>query len=127
MQAHQWAHGPLGLDPLFAVAGHAPSESDRMRPMGRTRELARALSASVRKYTEVSNCASGKRCGLTGVAAYLSLSEPSIAGESATVTATIRQNTPSPRRPRDYETVLITLARRGAAWTVVRERQLGIS
>ena len=55
------------------------------------------------------------------------LSEPSITGDTATVTATMRQNTRITREPQDYETTLITLVRGAAGWTVIREVQLGIS
>jgi hypothetical protein len=127
MQAHQYAKGQLALDPSFAAQGHAPGEGDRLRPTARTEALAKAIRADVRKYSEVSNCGSAKRCGLSGVAAVLLLSEPSITGDTATVTATMRQNTHSTRQPQDYETTLITLVRRAAGWTVIREVQLGIS
>ena len=127
MKAHQYAKGRLALDPSFAAQGHAPGESDRLRPTPRTEALARAIRADVRRYSEISNCGSARRCGLSGVAAHLMLSEPSITGDTATVTATIRQNTRRTRDPQDYETTLITLVRGATGWTVTREVQLGIS
>lgn len=127
MQAHQYAKGQLALDPLFAAPAHAPGIGDRLRPSARTEALAKAIHANVRKYSEISNCGSRTHCALSGVAALLLLSEPIIAGDTATVTATIRQNSPSVRQPQDYETILITLARAAAGWSVIREVQLGTS
>src|SRR5947207_1980698 len=102
MQAHQHANGRLALDPLFTAAGHAPGESLGLRPSGRTDAIARAIGAVVRRYSEVFSCAPGSRCRLSGVAAHLMLSDPSIAGDTATVTATVRQNSSGSRQPQYY-------------------------
>lgn len=127
MQLHQYAKGQLGLDPQLAADGHAPGGGYQSRPSTRTEAIARAINANVRRYSDVSNCGTDNGCRLTGVAAHLMLSEPSISGDTARVTATIRQNTPSSRQPQDYETTLIILTKRAGSWSVVREQQLGIS
>ena len=127
MQAHQYAKGSLGLDPRFGAPGHAPGVANQLRPASRTDALARAIGATVRTYSEASACTERRPCRLTGVAAHVMLSQPSIEGDTATITGTIRQNSPSARQPQDYETLLLVLVRRGANWAVIQQRKLGIS
>ena len=126
MQRHQYANGELGLDPQSAEAGRAPGLPFTARPSARTQTIARAIHASVRAYSEVRNCGTATRCQLHGVVAHLILSEPSITADTATITATIWQNS-SGVQPVNYESTLIVLRRQGGVWAVIREEQLGIS
>jgi hypothetical protein len=130
MLKHQYAAGSIAVNSRLGETGHAPGRTTetRVRDASRSTAIAQAIQGSVRNESEVRACppAAGK-CRLSGVSALLTLSEPSISGDSAMVTATIIQNSPSDRQPTDYETVLLTLRRSGGAWVVVAERQLGIS
>lgn len=132
MLKHQYAEGAIALNSLVGEAEHAPGRTTnrRVRDQTRSSAIAVAIRGSVRNETDVNACAANtKHCRLSGVAAFLTLSEPTIVGDSASVTATIKQNSPSSRQPIDYETVLFRLTRANAngAWKVVAEQQLGIS
>jgi len=129
MLGHQYSKGSISIDPVQGVEGHAPSNSGvgKIRAASHTTALARAISGSVHRYRDVTNCRARTRCALTGVAAHLVLSAPRIRGDTASVTATIYQNAPSERQLIDYETVILTFARTPRGWTVVKEDQLGIS
>jgi hypothetical protein len=130
MLGHQYSKGPISIDPVEGAEGLAPSNPGvgKLRSASHTKALAKAISGSVRRYHDVTNCADGQtNCAMTGVSAHLVLSAPNIRGDTASVTATIYQNAPSNRQPVDYETVLLTLVRTTHGWTVVKEDQLGIS
>jgi hypothetical protein len=130
MLKHQYVDGKIALNPVPGMMAQAPSvrATGPERPRLRSDGIATAIGGVVRRQSELHNCPAGvSTCRLSGVSAFLTLSEPSISGDSATVTATIIQNTPSSREPTDYETVLLTLKRDGGRWTVTKELQLGIS
>jgi hypothetical protein len=130
MLRHQYTSGRVSIDPVEAGEHHAPSNpgAGKLRPDIRTKGIATAISAVVRPYSEVSACIAGQtKCALHGVSAHLVLSAPRIDGDTAMVTATIYQNTPSRRQPVDYETVILTVVRIPGTWSVVKEVQLGIS
>lgn len=130
MLGHQYNKGSISIDPVEGAEGHAPSNPGvgKVRSAVHTAELTKALSASVRRYSDVTRCTDDQtQCAMSGTSAHLVISAPNIRGDTATVTATIYQNSPSKRQPVDYETVLLTLVRRNLGWAVVKEVQLGIS
>ncbi len=130
MLAHQYNKGSVSIDPAEGAQGHAPSHPGvgKLRPAAHTERLAKVLSASVRRYADVTSCTDGQPpCAMSGTSTHIILSAPIIVGDTASVTATIYQNSPSKRQPVDYETVLLTLVRRPGGWAVVKEDQLGIS
>jgi hypothetical protein len=130
MLGHQYSQGLMSIDPVEGAEGLAPSNPGvgKLRSASHTKALAKAISGPVRRYSEVTRCAEGQtECAMTGVRAHLILSGPNIRGDTASVTATIYQNTPSKRQLIDYETVLLTVVRTIHGWTVVKEVQLGIS
>jgi len=130
MLAHQYGKGPLSIDPVEGAAGHAPSIPGvgKLRSGVQTEALAKAVSALVRRYSDVASCTGVQtRCAMSGISAHLVLSAPNIRGDTASITATIYQNAPSKRQPVDYETVLLTVVRTTHGWAVVKESQLGVS
>ena len=105
----------LRLDSAFALPGHAPgSPTARVRPAHRNHALAEFLNARLAR-------------GRAGDSAWVVLSEPEFAADSAMVTVTISYDTG--RRPRGgfYETVLVILRRAGGQWRVERTASLGIT
>lgn len=64
---------------------------------------------------------------MTDVDVVLGLSDPVIAGDTATATVTAHYNGAQAGRRVGYLTVGFTLARRRAAWAVVRSEVLGVS
>lgn len=105
----------LHLDSAFAMPGHAPgAPTSRVRPTQRNHALADSLKARLAR-------------GRLGDTAWIVLSEPEFAADSAMVTVTISYDTG--RRPRGgfYETVLVTLRRASGGWRVERSVQLGIT
>ena len=129
MLPHQSVKGALSIDPMVGTDGDAPStpKLGELRAPNRTEALAKALSARVRSFGDLLDCTGQAPCAMSGSMAHLILSAPSIHGDSATVTATIHQNTSDARQPVDYETVLFTITRSGRGWIVASELQLGIS
>jgi len=130
MLGHQYNKGSISIDPVEGAEGHAPSNPGvgNLRSAIHTEALAKTLSASVRRYSDVTRCTNDRtQCAMSGTSAHLVLSAPTIRGDTASVTATIYQNSPSKRQLVDYETVLLKLVRRIGGWTVVKEVQLGIS
>jgi len=130
MLKFKYSVGSIALDPMFARPSESPSVSTlRERPQARSDAIARAIQATVRREADVRPaCPAGSRaCRLSGVSALLTLSEPSISVDSATILGQIVQNSPSDRQPTDFETVVLTLRRSGGQWRVVSERQLGVS
>lgn len=129
MLKHQYSVGPIALSPMIATPNQSPSTASvQVRPQARSEAIARAIQATIRSEADVKACQSpNQKCKLSGVSALLTLSAPSISGDSATLLAQIVQNSPSSRQPTDFETVVLTLRRRGTQWAVVAERQLGIS
>jgi hypothetical protein len=130
MLGHQYSTGAISIDPVEGANGHAPSNLGvgKRRTRAHTMAIAKVLSAAVRPYSDVTSC-TGRRppCAMSGVSAHLILSAPRIRNDTASVTATIYQNSPSKRQPVDYETVGLTVVRKARGWTVVKEVQLGIS
>ena len=130
MLGHQYNKGRISIDPVEGAEGHAPSVPGvgKLRAAVYTEALAKALSGSVRRYSDVTSCTGGQtQCAMSGISAHLVLSAPNIRGDTASVTATIYQNSSSKRQPVDYETVVLTLVRTTHGWTVVKEDQLGLS
>ena len=130
MLGHQYTKGPVSVDPVEGAEGHAPPSPGvgRLRSTVRTEGVAKAVSALVRRYSDVASCSGGQTgCALSGISAHIILSAPTIGGDSASVTATIYQNAPSKWQRVDYETVLLTVVRTTHGWAVVKEVQLGVS
>jgi hypothetical protein len=130
MLGHQYNKGPVSIDPVEGANGHAPSYPGvgKRRSGVHTAALAKALSVAVLTYSDVTRCTGSQmRCAMSGTSAHLVLSAPKIRRDTASVTATIYQNSPSARQPVDYETMLLTVVRKTRGWAVVKEVQLGIS
>ena len=114
----------FALDPLLGFTEHENSrKTPTLRPTVRTAAIVQALGGSVRTLEEVT-CG---WCHLKGVSTYLSVSSPQIEGGTATVIATLVQNTQSERTPTYYESTRVTLTKTEAGWVVSKEEQLGIS
>lgn len=117
-------NGPLKLDPMQIPAGLAHPNPAKLglRDSARTSALARALGAAVVPYSEVIVCSEAlRKCEMKGTASLVRVSAPQITGEQASITITLITG------PSWYETLELTLTRRGGQWAVLRERQLGIS
>jgi len=61
MLTHQRAKGALGLAPEMAGALQAPGVASHLRDPARTAQLARAIGAVIRPYSEVTTCGSRSR------------------------------------------------------------------
>ena len=128
MLAHRDApNQSFALDPRFGTEDEtdhqAHAKARELRPEYRSTTLARALGGGVQQLEAV-DCG---RCPLKGVSAHLTLSSPVISGSTATVIATLIQNTGNARSPVYYETTRLTLSKTASGWIVTRQEQLGIS
>lgn len=118
------------VNPLIMSADAAPPafRAGGVRDSSRSASIAARLSARVARPESALVCdTSGARCTLRGPSTYVSLSEPSIWGDSAQITVTAQYRTGSRRQPEGYETVRFTLVRSAGRWLVAKEEQLGIS
>jgi hypothetical protein len=103
------------LDPAFARPGTAPGErTSVLRPHARTEQLLETLKA-LRSESPTSG------------AVFLSMSNPRIAGDTATISVTVTHPAGPDRAMLMYETLALTLRARRGVWNVVHEVQLGIS
>lgn len=66
-------------------------------------------------------------CRLNGAAVLLSLGEPAIAGDTATVAAEVRWTTGSARQPVAWKRVTVTVVRSNGQWTARSSRLQEIS
>lgn len=120
----------IAISPLFDRPGTAPGHtaSGRVRPPERSTAVGRSLRARIARMEDVIRCSvDGMNCVLEGVQTVLSLSEPSLSGERASVTVTARFNTRSLRQPIAYQTIEYKLIKRYGKWTVCESSVLGVS
>jgi len=121
---------PLKLNPMLMMARQAPPDLASQQPRlgALSTALSTSLNATLDEVDAVLLCPAGPRtCRLNGASVYLSMSNPTILGDTASVTVTALFNSGSKRQPVGYETVEFTLLRSGRIWKVLKQVQLGIS
>lgn len=112
------------IDPMIVHANEAPGGRDSVtRDRPRNSELVRGFSASTLARKSVIDC-TVRPCKLRNADLFVTLSQPSIRGDSAKVTVTTVQQT---KRGVQYKTVNVLLKKLGNEWQVARFEDLGIS
>lgn len=115
----------IGVDRMIVHSDEAPGGRDSVRRADdRMQALAQGLNATVVSRGDVLVCAD-KTCMLRGVDVLVSVSEPTVKGNRATVTVT----TVVQGRPRrvQYQTLNVIFERRAGEWRLVKFEELGIS
>lgn len=115
----------IGVDRMVVHAGDAPGARDSSRRAeDRMHALAQHLNATVVSRGDVLDC-TDQACMLREVDVLVSVSEPTVKGNRATVTVTtVVQG--SPRRVQ-YQTLIVIFERRAGEWRIVKFEELGIS
>lgn len=120
-----WRKMSIGIDPVVVHANEAPGARDSVsRTSARHSALRTALAARTLPRQAVIDC-STRPCQLKQVDVYVTVAEPSISGDRASVTVTTLQRTS--RGSLQYKTVNVKFSRRGAAWEFSGFEDLGIS
>ena len=120
------------IDPMIVRANEAPSYHDSAsREPSRTRYLAEAFHGRSLPRDSVIICRAHV-CRMRDADVLVTLSEPAIVGDQATVTVTtmvpvLGASTRQVPIETQYRTVIVHLARRGAGWQVVGVDDLGMS
>ena len=120
------------IDPMIVRANQAPGYRDStLRESRRNQYLVESFHARSLPRDSVFDCSS-RPCTMRNADVLVTLSEPAIAGDKATVTVTTSvpvHGSSSRQLPitMQYRTVIVHLERRGAAWQVVSLDDLGMS
>ncbi|HEY2854536.1 MAG TPA: hypothetical protein VGJ18_16890 [Gemmatimonadaceae bacterium] len=121
------------IDPMIVEANQAPPtyRGSRTRDSSRNRYLTEAFHASSLRHDSVVDC-SARPCRMHDADVLVTLSEPAIVGDKATVTVTtvLPVHGTSDRRvpiTTYYKTTNVRLEKRGASWQVVGLDDLGMS
>lgn len=114
--------GAIGLDRVpFRLKEHSADVQLGLRNEARLQALTRALGGPATTLNEVMLCPRDSRsCRLNGVVAHISLAEPEIRGDSATVAVATWWATGRPQHPVAYSRTELQLVRAGSGWRVVR-------
>lgn len=114
------------IDPMMVPAGQAPpGRGTKTRDPARQAYLLRSFGARSELPQSVIDCSS-RPCKLRDADMLVSLSEPQVAGDEASVTVTALQQVGG-RTGTFYVTVNVVLQRERSGWKVVRLDELGIS
>lgn len=117
------------VNPIIVRANEAPGGTDSTsRDSDRNGSLVAALGARSLPRASVVECPARGSCWLNNADLFVTLAQPTISGEEATVTVTTLQRTKAgtPNKTQ-YKTVNVLLKRTGAKWEVVGFKDLGIS
>jgi hypothetical protein len=121
------------IDPMIVKANQAPPShrGSTARESSRNRYLTEAFHAKSLPDDSVFDC-SARPCKMHDADVLVTLSEPAIVGDTATVTVTtlVPVNGASHRRvpiTTQYRTTNVRLEKRGASWHVVGLDDLGMS
>jgi hypothetical protein len=120
------------IDPMIVRSNDAPGyRSVAVRDSSRNSYLTRAFQARSLPRDSVVTC-NPRPCQIRDADVLVTLSEPTITGDSATVTVTTQ--TPAHRMHNvglltevQYRTINVRFAKRGASWQVVGFDDLGMS
>lgn len=117
------------IDPMTVHPDEAPGFRDKARrDSTRQESLRHAFGAASRRRMEVIGCEQPP-C-LPDIDVLVTLSDPRITGDSATVTVTTLRYRPHARSNRtrtQYITTGFVLRRESGRWTIVKIRDLGVS
>ena len=120
------------IDPMIVRANEAPSYHDiTVREPSRTRYLAEAFHGRSLPRDSVIDCRA-RVCRMRDADVLVTMSEPAIVGDRATVTVTTMVPVHGLSRGQvpietQYRTVIVHFQRSGAAWQVVGLDDLGMS
>ncbi|MFL5615283.1 MAG: hypothetical protein ACJ796_16570 [Gemmatimonadaceae bacterium] len=120
------------IDPMIVHANDAPGNRDStLRESSRNAYLAQAFRARSLPRDSVLAC-NPRPCKLRDADVLVTLSEPAILGDKATVTVTTLRpvHLTSPRQvpiETQYQTINVRFEKRGASWQVVGFDDLGMS
>lgn len=121
------------IDPMIVQANQAPPSyrGSSVRESSRNRSLTEAFHARSLPRDSVFDCSS-QPCKMHDADVLVTLSDPAIGGDTATVSVTtfIRVNVASHRRvpiTTQYRTTKVRFERSGTSWQVVRFEELGVS
>lgn len=120
------------IDPMIVRANQAPGYRDStLREPSRNQYLVESFHARTLPRDSVFDCSS-RPCTMRNADVLVTLSEPAIVGDKATVTVTTSvpvHGSSSRQLPitMQYRTVIVHLEKSGAAWRVVSLDDLGIS
>jgi hypothetical protein len=109
-----------------AAYDHDPAVAPRSA--SRVAAMSAALAASAAMRDSVYQCAGTPRsCTLHGASTLISLSDPAISGDTATIRLSRLDRTASTRAPVSRKTTELVVVRTGGRWHVVTERRLSSS